>query len=72
MTERKCENCEFNGGPYEYIDRHPPEMGLKCRRKAPTVTGGQMSALVTAWPLVAADDWCAEFRARASTERGEG
>jgi hypothetical protein len=71
MNERKCENCEFSQQYGKRID------DLVCRRFPPSVDASRFASIdgdrmLGVWPTICADDFCGEFRARASTERNEG
>lgn len=62
IAERCCAVCRWRGESATYPDAGMSALtGLQCRRRAPIATGGMMSACVTVWPIVQADDWCAEF-----------
>lgn len=61
---RACASCAlWIGNP---IDRYPAfgvddaDLG-QCRKRAPVVTGGMMSDVITVWPMTRVSDWCAEF-----------
>ncbi len=69
MPEEKCETCRF------FLDRRPGEMSGSdravlygyCRCRPPTViqryTGTDRSSIAhTAWPIVAKEDWCGDYK----------
>lgn len=58
--ERMCHNCKWLGAE-GFHDSEPVVVGRTCRRRAPLVTGGMMSATRTVWPVVALTDWCGDF-----------
>ncbi len=62
-----CETCRWSSFPFPYVycDQHDTlPTGYKCQRRAPVATGGMMSPAWTAWPRVAADDWCGEHQTK--------
>lgn len=62
MSEQCCAVCRWHGETTTYPDAGMEDLaGLQCRRRAPLVTGGMMSKCATVWPIVKAEDWCAEF-----------
>ncbi|MBK8199186.1 MAG: hypothetical protein IPK75_12555 [Acidobacteria bacterium] len=60
---KTCENCKFQGGfgpPQDQDVTHFVEF-VRCRRRAPVITGGMMSATMTIWPQVHKNGWCGEY-----------
>lgn len=59
----RCGICRFAGS----VTYAPPDQDIsragtvKCRRRAPVITGGMMSPTMTVWPAVLREEWCGDF-----------
>lgn len=62
MSDDTCKTCIWGRDKNSYTDGGEPIHGRKCRRNPPIVTGGHMSPIVTAWPLVQDNDYCAYWQ----------
>jgi hypothetical protein len=59
-NKRACWLCrQWEPGPIPEGEAGP-STGW-CRKNAPLVTGGMMSAVETVWPITSPNDWCGQF-----------